>query len=148
MNDDDVSSAGPESADASGDESGEVSAPAARNEVVLCGRVSMAAEERSLPSGDTVLTTRVIVDRPPPRRRRSGSGRSRQPVDAIDCVAWIARVRQTVRRWQPGDVVLVSGSIRRRFYRIDGRPVSRVEVEINQAQRLQAAEASHAGSAR
>jgi single-strand DNA-binding protein len=110
-----------------------------RNEVVLCGRVSMAADERSLPSGDTVLTTRVIVDRPPARRRPSGSGRSRQPVDAIDCVAWTARVRQVIRRWEPGDLVEVSGSIRRRFYRNDGRPVSRVEVEIDRANRLQAA---------
>jgi single-strand DNA-binding protein len=116
-----------------------------RNEVVLCGRVSMAADERSLPSGDTVLTTRVIVDRPPSRRRSAGAGRSRQPVDAIDCVAWTARVRQIIRRWQPGDVVEVSGSIRRRFYRIEGRPVSRVEVEISRARRLQTATSSDAG---
>jgi single-strand DNA-binding protein len=112
----------------------------ARNEVVLCGRVSMAADERSLPSGDTVLTTRVVVDRPPPRRAKAGSGRTRQPVDAIDCVAWTARIRQTIRRWQPGDQVLVKGAIRRRFYRIDGRPVSRVEVEITEARRLACAE--------
>jgi single-strand DNA-binding protein len=107
-----------------------------RNEVILCGRVSMAADERGLPSGDTVLTTRVVVDRPSPRRAKAGSGRSRQPVDAIDCVAWTARIRQTVRRWQPGDQVMVKGAIRRRFYRIDGRPVSRVEVEITEARRL------------
>jgi single-strand DNA-binding protein len=135
MSDDDVESAGQQP----GVES--------RNEVVLCGRVSMAADERSLPSGDTVLTTRVIVDRPPPRRRSAGSGRSRQPVDAIDCVAWTARVRQIIRRWQPGDVVEVSGSIRRRFYRIDGRPVSRVEVEISQARRLLTAVSTESGAA-
>ena len=113
--------------------------PLMRNEVVLCGRVSMVADERSLPSGDTVLATRVVVDRPAPRRARSGSGRTRQPVDAIDCVAWTARVRQTIRRWQPGDQVWVKGAIRRRFYRIDGRPVSRVEVEISEARRLASA---------
>jgi single-strand DNA-binding protein len=107
-----------------------------RNEVILCGRVSMAADERSLPSGDTVLTTRVVVDRPALRRAKQGSGRTRQPVDAIDCVAWPARIRQTIRRWQPGDQVLVKGAIRRRFYRVDGRPVSRVEVEITEARRL------------
>jgi len=99
----------------------------------------MTAEERSLPSGDTVLTTRIVVDRPAPRRTSRGTGRTRQPVDAIDCVAWPARIRQTVRRWQPGDQVLVSGSIRRRFYRIEGRPVSRVEVEITQATRVRTA---------
>jgi len=115
---------------------GEAVRSAARNEVILCGRVAKAADERSLPSGDTVLTTRVIVDRTPTRRQRSGSGRSRQPVDAIDCVAWTARVRQVIRRWQPGDQVMVTGAIRRRFYRVEGRPVSRVEVEITQARRL------------
>jgi single-strand DNA-binding protein len=107
-----------------------------RNEVILCGRVSMAADERSLPSGDTVLTTRVVVERPTLRRAKPGSHRTRQPVDAIDCVAWPARIRQTIRRWQPGDQVLVKGAIRRRFYRVDGRPVSRVEVEITEARRL------------
>ncbi|MDT7548546.1 MAG: hypothetical protein QOE84_940, partial [Actinomycetota bacterium] len=40
----------------------------ARNEVALVGRVSAPAEERVLPSGDVLLTWRVVVDRPPPRR--------------------------------------------------------------------------------
>lgn len=105
-----------------------------RNEVVLCGRVSILADERSLPSGDSIMTTRIVVDRE--GRRGPGSGRSRQRVDAIDCVAWTARVRQTIRRWQPGDEVLVKGSIRRRFYRTDRGVVSRVEVEVTQARRL------------
>ena len=109
---------------------------AARNEVVLCGRVGMAASERSLPSGDTVLPTRIIVDRPTPRSTRSGSGRSRQRVDAIDCVAWTGRLRQTMRRWEPGDQVLVSGALRRRFYRTSAGPVSRFEVEVTEARRL------------
>ncbi len=107
-----------------------------RNEVILCGRVSILADERSLPSGDSILTTRIVVDREAPRRGTPGSGRSRQRVDAIDCVAWTARVRQTIRRWQPGDKVLVKGSIRRRFYRTDRGVVSRVEVEVTQARRL------------
>lgn len=117
-----------------------------RNEVVLCGRVSMAADERSLPSGDTVLATRVIVDRTGSRRAASGAGRSRQPVDAIDCVAWTARLRQVIRRWEPGDQVMVKGAIRRRFYRVDGRPVSRVEVEITEARRLATAQAARAAA--
>lgn len=105
-----------------------------RNEVILSGRVAIPASERSLPSGDTVLTTRIIVDRVSARGRR-GAGARRQ-VDAIDCAAWPAKLRQVMRRWQPGDRVLVSGSIRRRFFRSAGGPVSRFEVEVSTARRL------------
>ena len=123
---------GPDQAasDAAGSQSG------GRNEVILCGRVAIPADERNLPSGDTVLKTRIIVDRGAGRRGAPGAGRSRQRVDAIDCVAWTARVRQTIRRWRPGDRVFVRGAIRRRFYRTDRGPVSRVEVEVTEARRL------------
>lgn len=107
-----------------------------RNSVVLCGRVSMAADERELPSGDTVVITRVVVDREVPRGASSGQARPRQRVDAIDCVAWKSAVRRTVRRWQPGDRVFLEGAIRRRFYRTGRGVVSRVEVEITQARRV------------
>jgi single-strand DNA-binding protein len=114
--------------------------PADRNEVILCGRVSMAAVERTLPSGDVVLTTRVVVDRNmTPRSRASSAGSpARRRVDAIDCVAWTARVQRSVRAWQPGDWVHVEGALRRRFFRTDGGPVGRFEVEITQARRLAA----------
>ena len=35
----------------------------ALNRVLLCGRVSIPADERRLPSGDTIMTTRVVIDR-------------------------------------------------------------------------------------
>lgn len=111
-------------------------APAARNAVILCGRVSAQAEERTLPSGDTITTTRVVVDREAVGTGRSGQARSMQRVDAIDCVARTARVRQTVRRWQPGDRVYLEGALRRRFYRGDHGLVSRVEVEVIRAKRV------------
>jgi single-strand DNA-binding protein len=102
----------------------------ARNEVILHGRVAAAPVERELPSGDSVITVRLIVD-----RGAQPSGRSTQRVDTIDCVAWTARVQRTVRRWQPEDAVEVSGALRRRFYRAADGPRSRFEVEINQARR-------------
>lgn len=119
-----------------GSPQGAVSDGAGRNEVILCGRVSILADERSLPSGDAIMTTRIVVDRGATRRGVPGAGRSRQRVDAIDCVAWTAKVRQTIRRWQPGDEVFVRGAIRRRFYRTDRGVVSRVEVEVTEARRL------------
>lgn len=93
------------------------------NEVRLVGRVSQAPERRELPSGDEVWTFRVVVAREP-------SERSRQRVDALECAAWSARARRSVRAWAPGDVVEVTGVLRRRFFRAGGAAASRVEVEM------------------
>jgi len=95
------------------------------NEVRLVGRVSGQPEERVLPSGDRLMTFRVVVARDQPR--------GRQTVDALECVAWSARSRRSVSRWADGDVVELSGSLRRRFYRAGAATVSRVEVETSRA---------------
>lgn len=91
------------------------------NEVRLVGRVSGQPEERVLPSGDRLVSFRVVVARDRPR--------GRQTVDALECVAWSARSRRSVSRWADGDMVELSGSLRRRFYRTGATTVSRVEVE-------------------
>ena len=103
----------------------------ARNEVVLRGRVAAPADERELPSGDTIVTARLIVD-----RDASALGRSTQRVDTIDCVAWLRRVQRSMRSWEQGERVEVAGAIRRRFFRGATGPVSRVEVEIRSVTRL------------
>lgn len=101
------------------------------NEVRLVGRVGAAPAERTLPSGDRVVTFRVVVERP------ESAVRARAPrVDTIDCAAWRADVRRTVLRWQAGDVVSVTGALRRRFWRGPGGPASRSEVEVAMARRL------------
>lgn len=41
-------------------------APAAVNEVRLVGRVSADVEQRELPSGDLLVSVRVVVGRPAP----------------------------------------------------------------------------------
>ena len=91
------------------------------NEVRLVGRVSGAPQEKELPSGDRMWTFRVVVSRASPR--------GRQTVDALECVAWSARTRRSVATWQDGDVVELTGALRRRFYRAGAATVSRVEVE-------------------
>ncbi|MBF4163826.1 single-stranded DNA-binding protein [Nocardioides acrostichi] len=107
-----------------------------RNEVVVRGRLSAPAEERELPSGDVVVTLRVIVSR---ARPRGPSARSKQRFDVIDCAVWAARLRRTVRAWRAGDVVEVEGALRRRFYRGAAGTTSRVEVEAARARRISAA---------
>jgi single-strand DNA-binding protein len=94
------------------------------NEVRLVGRVSNAPERRELPSGDQLVSFRLVVDRPEDARR------GRQRVDVLECVAWGRREQRTVTRWDAGDTVEVTGRIRRRFFSTGGGTGSRVEVEV------------------
>jgi len=97
-----------------------------RNEVVLVGRVTSPAAERVLPSGDTITTWRVTVD-------RDGEGR-----DVVDCTAWLARIQRSSLAWQKGDVVEIAGAIRRRFWRAGAGLGSATEVEVQSAKRITA----------
>ncbi|KRF15552.1 single-stranded DNA-binding protein [Nocardioides sp. Soil797] len=90
------------------------------NTVVLEGRLSKAPEEKVLPSGDALWTVRVVVPRP---------DGDRPGVDWVDCSVWSGRLRRSVASWHEGDVVEVRGVLRRRFFRVAGAAVSRLEVE-------------------
>lgn len=98
-----------------------------RNEVRICGRVSGEVTERSLPSGDRVVTFRVVARRP---------GRGPTRVDTIDVAAWTARTRASAGRLGDGQRVEVAGSLRRRFFRAGGGAASRYEVEAASVRRL------------
>ncbi len=95
------------------------------NTVTLVGRVSAAAESRTLPSGDELVSFRLVVDRSPAALRRS-----RQKVDTFECTVWPARLRRRALRLEPGQVVRVSGELRRRFSRAGGGPASWVSVDV------------------
>ena len=95
-----------------------------RNEVVLVGRVTSPATERVLPSGDTITSWRVTID-------REGEGR-----DVVDCTAWGRRLQRSALGWQKGDVVEIIGALRRRFWRGAAGLGSATEVEVLQAKRL------------
>lgn len=103
-----------------------------RNLVALTGRLAAPPLARILPSGDELLSWRLVV-------RREGEDR-RARVDTLDCVAWTARLRRQVRSWAPGDLVEVEGALRRRFWRgANGAATSRCEVEVSGARRLRRA---------
>lgn len=96
------------------------------NHVVLSGRVSAAPETRILPSGDEVVSLRLIVARDAAALRRS-----KQTVDTIECTAWSGALRRKVSRLAPGATFQVSGQLRRRFSRGSGGVTSRVTVELD-----------------
>ena len=120
------------------DEAAQDGQPATRNEVILVGRVSGAPQERELPSGDVLVSWRVVVDRPP-SRRSTPSVRS-PTIDTLDCVAWSAGVRRTARGLCDGDMVTVEGALRRRFWRAGAGASSRTEVEVSGLRRLRRAQ--------
>ena len=99
------------------------------NEVRLVGRVSGTPEARELPSGDTVVQLRVVVGRPPSDRKTQ--------VDTIDVSCWTPIARRSALRQHEGDVVEVSGALRRRFYRAGASTQSRYEVEASAVRRHQ-----------
>jgi single-strand DNA-binding protein len=100
------------------------------NAVRLSGRVSAAPEARMLPSGDEVVSFRLVVPRSASARRRS-----KQRVDTIECSAWTARLRRSVRRLEAGDAVTVTGELRRRFTRGAAGPMSWVNVDLETCER-------------
>jgi single-strand DNA-binding protein len=101
-----------------------------RNEVVVAGRLASAAQGKELPSGDTIVNWRLIVDR--------GSDGPRK-VDVVDCTTFVARIRRQALGWHVGDVIEVTGALRRRFWRGGGGLQSRCEVEAVSARRVVAA---------
>jgi single-strand DNA-binding protein len=98
------------------------------NEVLIVGRLSMAAQERVLPSGDAVVSWRLVVQRPP--------GAARAGSDVIDCAAFNARVRRSALAWEAGAVIRVEGALRRRFWRAESGTASRYEIEVSHASRV------------
>lgn len=104
----------------------------ARNVVSLAGRVSSAPVERELPSGDKVVTFRMVMA----REQTAMTTKSKQVSDWVDCAAWAGRVRRSVGTWQVDDHVEVEGALRRRFFKDGGGASSRVEIEILTARRL------------
>lgn len=96
------------------------------NEVRLVGRVSGDPMSRDLPSGDTVVQLRVVVRRTGPQR---AGARTTALVDTVDVACWSKGVQRRACRLGDGDVIEVTGALRRRFWRSPGGAASRYEVE-------------------
>jgi len=100
------------------------------NRVELIGRVSAVLPSRTLPSGDEVVSFRLVV-----RRSRAARRGSRQSVDTFDCDAWTSAARKAVQRLVVDDVVRVEGVLRRQFFQSATGPASRVNVDVTRVRR-------------
>jgi single-strand DNA-binding protein len=100
-----------------------------RNDVFLCGRLSAPAELRTLPSGDPLVTFRLVVRRPD----RRAPGRT---VDVLTCVTYDRALQRRVAHWQPGDVVEIEGALQRRFWRTGSGTASVCEVNCRRGRKV------------
>lgn len=123
----------------------EAETTAHRNEVTLVGRLSAEPVTRDLPSGDAVTSWRLVVERAP-RHGASGDqhGRSNRTVDALECATFLPEVSRAMASVQSGDLVEVTGALRRRFWRSSTGVASRYEVEATNARGLAVVEDRHA----
>lgn len=103
-----------------------------RNEIRLVGRVAAEPQATMLPSGDELVSVRLVVERP----RAAIDGTRRASVDTVSCVAWTPRERRSLQRWEEDDIVEVTGALRRRFWRSAEGSRNRYEVEVTRAMRL------------
>lgn len=104
------------------------------NSVRLMGRISAPPESRILPSGDELVSFRLVVRRSPAARKRS-----KQVVDTIECSAWRAALRRSISQMPPGTEVEVTGELRRRFSRGGQGVASWVSVEVDSCRRVKVA---------
>ena len=95
------------------------------NDVMLRGRVSAAALEKTLPSGDKVVEFRLVVS----RLELSG-------VDTLDIGAWSAKARRSALSLKPDEWIEISGSIHRRFWKGPNGLASRWQVEAVEISRI------------
>ena len=100
-----------------------------RNDVVLRGRLSAPAEVRTLPSGDTLVSFRLVVRRPEPRVKG-------QSTDPLPCITYDRALQRRVTAWQAGDVIEVEGALQRRFWRTATGTASMTEVNCRRGRKV------------
>ena len=100
-----------------------------RNDVFLRGKLSAPAELRTLPSGDALVSFRLVVQRP--GRPARGGGH-----DTLQCVTFDRGLQRRVALWQPGDVIEVEGALQRRFWRTPGGTQSVCEVNCRKGRKV------------
>lgn len=111
-----------------------------RNDVVLRGKLSAPAELRTLPSGDTLVSFRLVVRRPDLQTR----GRT---TDTLPCITYDRALQKRVAAWQTGDVIEVEGALQRRYWRTATGTTSVTEVNCRRGRKVPRSTGADARSA-
>ncbi len=97
------------------------------NQVVLMGNLTRDPELRQIPSGQSVCSFSLALN----RSYKGSDGNWQEATDFVDVVAWAAlgeRVAQYVTKGRP---VLVSGRLQSRQWEQDGQKRNKLEVIAN-----------------
>ncbi len=105
------------------------------NTVELVGELIAAPEARQLPSGDDVVSWRLVVRTESLSFSRGSKASPPLRSDTIDCVAGQGPIRKRALSYQPGDVIELVGALRHRYWRGVGGLNSRYEVEVTSLRR-------------
>lgn len=98
------------------------------NNVVLMGRLTAAPELKQTPSGVSVTTFSVAVD-----RRYTPKGQDRQ-TDFLDCVAWRQTAEFITKHFRKGKLIAVQGSVQTRSWQDkQGNKRKAVEIVVDKA---------------
>lgn len=98
------------------------------NKVIFCGRLTADVELKATPSGQSVVTFTLAINRP-----RSKDG-AEQKADFLSCVAWEKKAEFISRYFKKGDSIYLEGEARTRNYKDkEGRTVYVTEFLVNEA---------------
>lgn len=94
------------------------------NQVVLMGNLTRDPELRSTPSGQSVCSFSLALN----RQWKDKDGQPQEAVDYIDVTAWGPLGERVAQYCQKGKPVLVSGRLQSRSWEQDGAKRSKVDV--------------------
>lgn len=98
------------------------------NKVIFCGRLTADVELKATPSGQSVVTFTIAINRP--RAKDS----TEQKADFLSCVAWEKKAEFISRYFKKGDSIYLESEARTRNYKNqEGRMVYVTEFLVTEA---------------
>lgn len=96
------------------------------NKVVLMGNLTRDPELRTTPTGQTVCSFSLAIN----RTWKNQNGEQQEAVDYIDCTIWGKPAEIINQYMKKGSGILVSGRLQQRSWEQEGQKRSKVEVLV------------------
>lgn len=97
------------------------------NKVILSGRICSDPDLKNSPSGASVCSFRIAVN------RRFKNAEGNYDADFISCVAWRSNADFISKYFKKGEPIEIVGSLQTRSYEKDGQTVYVTEVVLDEA---------------